>query len=100
MTESAFSEVDLAAKLLTQQISACHDAAMAVFKFAENAADADKQMSAMITATRMMHATATAASALKRLKSDGTRHTVAVERDERDIPHRFSKTNNHSAADA
>ena len=100
MTEIASSEVDLAAKQLAQQISACHDAAMGVFKFAENAADADEQMSAMITATRMMHATANAASALKRLKSDGTRHTVAVEREAGDTPHRFSKTNNHSGADA
>jgi len=100
MTENASPELDLVAKLLSQQISACHDAAMAVFKFAESAADADKQMSAMITATRMMHATATAASALKRLKSDGTRHTVAVERDDGDTPHQFSKTNNHSGADA
>ena len=100
MAQTALTDVDLAAIQLAQQIGACHDSVMAVFKFAANEASPDKQMSAMLAATRMMQANAAAASALKRLKSDGTRHTVTVAREGGDTPPQFSKTNNHTGADA
>jgi hypothetical protein len=95
MAERDIEEIDLAAAQLAAQLGECHDAVMAVFKFAAGAPNADVQMNAMKTATRMMQASAAAAASLKRLKSLGTHHTVTVVREGEGTPSQKSKTNGH-----
>jgi len=66
-------------RLLQEQIEECHYAAMGVFRYArDGVADPDLQMGAMKSATRLIQATASAASALKRLYGSESRHTVTV----------------------
>ena len=85
----------MAAAQLAAQMGECHAAVMGVFKFAAGAPDMDLQINAMKIATRMMQVNAAAAASLKRLKSQGTHHTVTVAREGEGTPSQKSKTNGH-----
>ena len=75
MEEPELADIALAADRLAEQLAACHDAVMAVFKFAGEHPDTAVQLDAMKTAPRMMQANAAAATAIKRLKDGESRHT-------------------------
>ena len=72
-------ELERAATLLEAELDECHAAVMAVFRFASEHPDPKAQLEAMKAGSRMMQASASAACALKRLRSPGTHHTVTVE---------------------
>ena len=70
--------LDKAAQLLEAELLECHQSLMAVFRFAADHRDPKVQLESMKAASRMMQASAMAASALGRLKRPGTHHTVTV----------------------
>jgi hypothetical protein len=70
--------LDKAAQLLEAELHECHTAVMSVFQFAYRHGDSKIQLEGMKAASRMMQASAAAASALARLKRPGTHHTVTV----------------------
>lgn len=71
-------ELDHAADMLSQELAECHACIMAVFDHAITHKDPAVQLQSMLAATRLMQASAAAASALKRLRNPGTHHTVTV----------------------
>ena len=71
--------IDRVSTMLLEQIDECHAAVVGIFRYASGPTmTADRQISAMTAATRLMQASASAASALKRLKGTESRHTVTV----------------------
>jgi hypothetical protein len=94
MTETTPDEPQLhhVANLLEAELEECHAAVMSVFRFAAEAGKADVQLNAMKAASRMMLSAAQAATALKRLRSPGTHHTVTVKEGRVPTPEK-SKTN-------
>ena len=67
---------------MEQQIAESHDWVVSLFRYAGRQDDPlpmEMQFTVVNTATRLMQANASAASALKRLHGTESRHTVAVE---------------------
>jgi hypothetical protein len=93
MDEPEKAELDLAAAHLAEELSECHAVVMAAFKFAAAHPNPDVQLNAMQAATRMMQANAAAASALKRLKEEGGRHTFTYVHEGAPPTPKKSKTN-------
>ncbi|MDE2181777.1 MAG: hypothetical protein KGJ78_02010 [Alphaproteobacteria bacterium] len=91
MVEPETAELDLAAARLAEQLDACHEIAMRAYEWVKRPPNWDTRLRCITVATRMMTASAAATMTLKRLKSDGTRHTVTVLRGE--PPRKKSKTN-------
>jgi hypothetical protein len=88
--EISVPELDEAAAFLGAQLVACHAASGRCFEMSRGAGGSyEWQLKAMQTATRLMQASATAASALKRLKGSESRHTVRVEQGGRPHPQKI-----------
>ena len=85
--------LDQAMELLHAELCECHSAIMGAFRFAFENNDSRVQLESMKTASRMMQASAMAASALARLKRPGTHHPVTVREKGRDPTPENLKTN-------
>lgn len=86
--------LDQAMELLHAELCECHSAVMGAFRFAFENQDSRVQLESMKTASRMMQASAMAASALGRLRRPGTHHTVTVRGKGREPTPENLKTNN------
>jgi hypothetical protein len=71
-------ELDHAAQLLEEQLGRCHAAILGFFAMAAADDNYDNQAEPLKLASRLMHASAAAASALQRLRGAPTRHEVVV----------------------
>ena len=85
--------LDQAMELLHAELCECHSAVMGAFRFAFENTDSRVQLESLKTASRMMQASAMAATALARLKRPGTHHTVTVREKGRDPTPENLKTN-------
>jgi hypothetical protein len=85
--------LDQAMELLHAELCECHSAVMGAFRFGFENGDSRVQLESMKIASRMMQASAMAATALARLKRPGTHHTVTVREKGRDPAPENLKTN-------
>jgi len=98
--EFSMPELDEASAYLREQLAECQLAIRSCFDLSKSDGNGTEyQWHAMKMATRLMQASAAAASALKRLKGSESRHTIRVEQGEGGDPtSKKSKTNSGSRA--
>ena len=93
--EFSTPEIDEASTYLREQLTQCQIAIRSCFDFSKSDGYSTQyHWDAMKMATRLMQASAAAASALKRLKGTESRHTIRIEQGEGGDPTpKKSKTN-------